>query len=94
MVSKVRGISSIDWSGIVKHAYAKHHYPEGTREYEYRRAFEAAYQKAYTDLGSKVAGPRPEQTTSGENEEVQRRHKETAETHSGRRLRILTRVRL
>jgi hypothetical protein len=70
MVSKLRGISSMDWSDYVKKAYAKHQYRDDARKYEYEQAFKDAYQKAYTDLGSKVAGPRPEQTTSGENEKV------------------------
>ncbi len=70
MVSKVKGISSIDWSGLIHKAYAKHQCPDEKQKYDYERAFKAAYQKAYTDLGSKVAGPRPEQTTSGENDEV------------------------
>ncbi len=29
-----------------------------------------AYEKAYTELGSKIAGSRPDQTLSGENEDV------------------------
>jgi hypothetical protein len=48
----------------------KHHYPNDSQKYEYTRAFETSYQQAYTELGSKVAGPRPEQTVSGENEDV------------------------
>jgi hypothetical protein len=70
MVTKLRGITPTDWIGVVGKAYAKHQYPGDSRKFEYTRAFEQAYQKSYTDLGSKVAGPRPEQTTSGENEDV------------------------
>jgi hypothetical protein len=70
MVSKVRGIRPLDCSGYVKKAYAKHDYSGSANEYKYNSAFKEAYQKEYTDLGGKVAGPRPEQLTSGENEEV------------------------
>ncbi len=70
MVSKRKGISWMDWSGIVKKAYAKRGYSNLSREDEYEEAFKAAYAKAYTELGSKVAGPRPEQTSWGGNEDV------------------------
>jgi len=70
MVAKLRGISPADSFGIVDKEYAKHQYPNDSKKMDYRQAFELAYQRAYTDLGSKVAGPRPEQTTSGENEDV------------------------
>ena len=70
MVAKLRGISPTDWFGIVEKAYAKHQYPNDSQKFDYTQAFERAHQRAYTELGSKVAGPRPEQTTSGENEDV------------------------
>jgi hypothetical protein len=76
MVTKLKGISPLDWSSIVQKAYAKHHYPNDAHEYDYQQAFESAYQKAYTELGSRVAGLRPEQTTSGENEQVDEAIKE------------------
>jgi hypothetical protein len=66
MVATLRGISMADSFEIVDKAYAKHQYPNDSQKMDYRQAFELAYQRAYTDLGSKVAGPRPEQTTSGE----------------------------
>jgi len=69
MVAKVRGISPIDWSDFVNKQFAKHSY-DADQKYLYEQAFKAAYEKTYTELGSKVAGPRPEQTTSGENEVV------------------------
>jgi hypothetical protein len=62
MVSKRKGISWMDWSNVVKRAYAKHKYSDNSSEYEYGEVFKDAYQKAYTELGSTLAGPRPEQT--------------------------------
>jgi hypothetical protein len=70
IVSKLKGISSTDWFGIADKLYAKHKYPETTLKWDYTHALENAYQKAYTELGSKVAGPRPDQTVSGDNEDV------------------------
>ena len=76
MVTKLKGISPLDWSGIVQKAYATHHYPNDAHKYAYQQAFEPAFQKAYAELGSRVAGLRPEQTTSGENEQVDEAIKE------------------
>ena len=71
MVAKLRGISPTDWFGFVEKAYAKRQYPaDDLQKFNYQRAFERSYQTNYTEMGSKVAGPRPEQTTSGENEDV------------------------
>jgi len=70
MVAKLKGISPTDWLGIVEKAYAAHRYRDDAQKYDFQRVFKSAYQAAYTELGSKVAGPRPEQTTSGENEDV------------------------
>ena len=70
MVTKLEGISFTGWSDIVENEYGKHHYPNDSRKYEYACAFMTSYEQAYTELGSKVAGPRPEQTASGENQDV------------------------
>jgi hypothetical protein len=70
MVSKRKGISWLDWSGVVQKAYAKRGYSDPSLKDEYEEAFKVAYGQAYTELGSKVAGPRPEQTTMGGNEDV------------------------
>lgn len=43
---------------------------DDAQKYDYQRVFESAYQAAYTELGSKVVGPHPEQATSDENEDV------------------------
>jgi hypothetical protein len=54
----------------VSREYGKHNYPNDSEKHEYMRVFEASYEQAYTEFGSKVAGPRPEQTASGENQDV------------------------
>jgi hypothetical protein len=70
MVSKRKGINWMDWAGVVEKAYAKRGYSDRSREDEYEEGFKAAYEKAYIELGSKVAGPRPEQTAWGGSEDV------------------------
>ncbi len=69
MVTKRKGINWMDWANVVKKAYAKRRY-SGSHLDPYEEAFKAAYEEAYTELGGKVAGPRPEQTAWGGNDDV------------------------
>jgi hypothetical protein len=70
MVTKLEGISAKGWSAIAEKEYEKHHYPNDSHKHEYTHALETSYQQACTELGSKVAGPRPEQTATGENKDA------------------------
>jgi hypothetical protein len=70
MVSKRKGISWLDWANVVKKAYAKRGYSDKSQLDEYEEAFKDAYDHAYEDLGTKVAGPRPEQSVLGGSDEV------------------------
>jgi hypothetical protein len=71
MVSKRKGINWMDWANVVKKAYAKRRYGlEQSHLGQYEEAFKYAYEHAYTELGSKEAGPRPEQSMWGGNEQV------------------------
>jgi hypothetical protein len=69
MVTKRKGINWMDWANVVKKAYTKRGY-SGSHLDQYEEAFKPAYEEAYAELGSKVAGPRPEQSAWGGNDDV------------------------